>query len=1186
MSREPAPRNGPGPPPAPGPARAVRPRASAGALTVGLAVAGVLAAIAVRLPWLGYESDDYLIALSRWYAFLAANDHFAALQHDFSVYNPPYLYLLATVSYFLPDLSDLLGIKGVSMAFDFALAFFVGKCVALRSPRSRSLPVLAGIAALLLPTVVANSAAWAQADSIYTTFLVAGLYFLLRGKGAWAFAAFGVAFGFKAQALFLAPALWWLVRKKAAAPRHFLVAGAAYLVTLLPAWIAGRPLWDLLTVYAAQTQVYAGLSLDFPNLWQIPPDRWHFVWPLGVAFTVLVVVALTRVVERSRTAPTPEIVVTLAAFSALLVPYLLPKMGSRYFFPAVILALVLAFFRPRLWYWPVALELAEWSGYASILFRRKDFEPTLVLGAGVALLPFVLLAGRRFLRDFGVSRPLREGAARLAAGVRARAPAAAPLLLLAGCLAAALAFAGGVGREGEGRFSRPVVGEAGAAATLARTANLAAETRFVGFTRRTREPDGTDAFFVGDDAPLGAGLALQAVAAHLGGEGGVLAARFGDGPRARDDGLRISGGPLAAFRQRPGGQRAREVAARVAMAGFWCLAALLAYLSLVRLLGRRWVALGATLPAFASFAGGAWDALSLDGSPALCGFFLAFHGMAGFVRDGRFGRLLLQYAAASFLAWSVLALALPFAAVGFFLDRNRNARGRREAADSSGTAGEGRAPRPAGGASGYRYLAFGAFALLCWGAVAGLNRANERALEAGGAVLIRDSNPRGAAPVDAASSRRTSGRASGVVSGTGAGQAAGPGAGPGVGPGAGPGEGPATGAAAGAAGGGALRRVAGALVPYAAVRGGGGDGGGGNGSRLLPAVALAGLVLVPVGAAFSRRRRLFLPLALSGLLLEMWQVWPGGGAPRLDASAHLGLSLVLFSLVGLAAARLRQARFGGAGSAESGGAPPALRVPGALAVGLGVGISSGVFLLSGWRAAASEPVASDAGFEERVAADFREIRRHLRRRPEGAVFVPAALAERLGGPDATAWRLAGSALVERPEALGLAEFALAAGGGPGPERRTSGLLTPDNREAFLYHRAALDGELDRRIAAGTPRIRGEYDLYLDAGQILYVREGCRPEDREGLFVLHLDPVDALDLPPARWRFGFENRSFRFPDRALDLGDRCVARVPLPGYPVRRFVIARHPGQPGEDWLWYHEVRPDEAGPDETRSNRE
>ena len=458
---------------------------------------------------------------------------------------------------------------------------------------------------------------------------------------------------------------------------------------------------------------------------------------------------------------------------------------------------------------------------------------------------------------------------------------------------------------------------------------------------------------------------------------------------------------------------------------------------------------------------------------------------------------------------------------------------------------------------------FAAFALLCWGAVAGLNRANEWALRADGVRLVEAPTPSrepAAAPANDSPAGMEAGRT--------------PGAGQGAGPVSVSGSGAGTGAAFGRE---ALRRVAGALVPYAVAPSG---GGGEEPPPRLPLVLaiIAGLVLVavPFGAALSRQRRLLLPLALSGFLLEIGSFLPGAGAP-LDSSAHLGLSLAFFSLLGLAVAGF----VGGRSSVPGGTARRSGRVPGALAVGL----SAGVFLLSGYRAGAVEsvpaPSGAPAGFEERVSEDFRRIRRHLWRRPEGAVFVPADLREVLGGTDATAWRLVGSVLAERPAARGLAEFVLTRG-----RDRRPGLLTPDNREVFLHHRAAFDGELDRLIAAaGVPRIRGEYDIHLDRTQALFVREGCGPEDREGLFVLHLDPVDRRDLPPHRRHFGFGNHSFRFRDRALDLGERCVARVALPGYRVRRFVVARHPGQRYEDWIWYHEVRPGDAAPDDAGTER-
>ena len=84
----------------------------------------------------------------------------------------------------------------------------------------------------------------------------------------------------------------------------------------------------------------------------------------------------------------------------------------------------------------------------------------------------------------------------------------------------------------------------------------------------------------------------------------------------------------------------------------------------------------------------------------------------------------------------------------------------------------------------------------------------------------------------------------------------------------------------------------------------------------------------------------------------------------------------------------------------------------------------------------------------------------------------------------------------------------------------------------------------RFAPAGLPAARGEFDRCLHNDRLLPVRDGCRPEDREGLFVRRHDPADP---GPFRRQYGFENRSFRFRVRALDPGDPCVARVFLPGY---------------------------------------
>lgn len=82
----------------------------------------VLLALLVRFAFVDSVSGDYRAFLSPWYDELAQHGGFAAVGGDFSNYNPPYLYLLAAVTY-LP-LPKIVAIKLISMVFDVLLARF------------------------------------------------------------------------------------------------------------------------------------------------------------------------------------------------------------------------------------------------------------------------------------------------------------------------------------------------------------------------------------------------------------------------------------------------------------------------------------------------------------------------------------------------------------------------------------------------------------------------------------------------------------------------------------------------------------------------------------------------------------------------------------------------------------------------------------------------------------------------------------------------------------------------------------------------------------------------------------------------------------------------------------------------------------------------------------------------------
>ncbi len=136
-----------------------------------------LLAIALRVSLYHIVTSDYTVFLSQWYDFIQTHGGFAALRYNFSNYNPPYLYLLALVTY-LP-IAKLIAIKSLSVVFDGVLALFTYLILSLKYRRSYA-AILGALVVLFAPTIVINSYAWGQSDAIYTAFCLGSLYFLLK----------------------------------------------------------------------------------------------------------------------------------------------------------------------------------------------------------------------------------------------------------------------------------------------------------------------------------------------------------------------------------------------------------------------------------------------------------------------------------------------------------------------------------------------------------------------------------------------------------------------------------------------------------------------------------------------------------------------------------------------------------------------------------------------------------------------------------------------------------------------------------------------------------------------------------------------------------------------------------------------------------------------------------------------
>ena len=374
---------------------------------------GVAAALAVRYPLLSFETSD-LHDFRLWHDFILANGYFSALGERFSNYPPAYLYVLAATAKFLPWLPTVFAIKSAHIAADFALAFFVCKCVAVAHPRSAAMPALAFVATLLAPTVVLNSAMWGQCDAIFTSFLVASLHCLLVGRQGWACAAFGMALAFKPLAIFLAPLFLWLLANKAMDWRCFLLTPAVVLASFVPAWLLGMPLaGPLLWSYGHVIAWSFQLTMNAPNLyvWIAGPmgdEYGPWVHGAGVLLAAALVVAVAWVARRARgaLAGRGEPVVLLATFSVLLLPYVLTRMHDRYFFAADVFAIVLAFFRPAAYaYVPLVVGSVSLAAYFPVLFDGWPVPPELLAAVLLAVLVALGLQCSRTLATFRGQAP-------------------------------------------------------------------------------------------------------------------------------------------------------------------------------------------------------------------------------------------------------------------------------------------------------------------------------------------------------------------------------------------------------------------------------------------------------------------------------------------------------------------------------------------------------------------------------------------------------------------------------------------------------------------------------------------------------------------------------------------------------------------------------------------------------------
>ena len=350
-------------------------------------ILGLIFAIYLRVVFREFESVDFILHTSRWYAAVL-DQGLGATASDVSNYTPAYLYLLNIVSILFPNLAPVIAIKIPSCVFDFLCAGLVFAITRLKYPSGR-VSMFAFLAVLLAPTVVANSAIWGQADSIYTSMLLVCVYCLITHRPAVAMLAFGVALSLKFQAMFLAPAIFVLWLRRHVPFWTLLLVPVVYTALMIPAWLEGRPFSELMLVYFGQSQTYHKLTMNAPNLYSWIPNR--FYSPVVIAGLLLMTAIgslFAWLVWRSRVRLDEALTLKLCTLSLIMTPFFLPKMHDRFFFPADVLTIAYGFFFPRQYYVPIVVGFAFLFAYSRFLLKLP-FVP--IQGLALVML-FALVA--------------------------------------------------------------------------------------------------------------------------------------------------------------------------------------------------------------------------------------------------------------------------------------------------------------------------------------------------------------------------------------------------------------------------------------------------------------------------------------------------------------------------------------------------------------------------------------------------------------------------------------------------------------------------------------------------------------------------------------------------------------------------------------------------------------------------
>ena len=348
-------------------------------------IVGTILSVIVRLKVFGFESPDMKVFLIPWYNTIYQMGGISALREQVGNYGIPYQTLIALMTY-LP-IKEVYVYKITSVLFDYLIAVVSALLVRELGGNKSSMSAVY-LGAVFCPTIFMNSAVWGQCDSIFSFFCLVAVLFLLKEKYVFAFLAYGIAFSFKLQAIFLFPFFgFYYIYKQKFTMLSFLLIPLSMMFMSLGGILQGRSVLSVFNIYAGQVGTYNRISNNYPTIWNYLVDNftdahYDYLAPYCIAVTVVllsleITVAIINELDDLK-------LVFLAFILTYTTVFFLPNMHERYSYIYVMLGGMIAVLDNKTIPAFIGLLIIDAQTYGMYLFDSTPLPWSLVVTLNLA----------------------------------------------------------------------------------------------------------------------------------------------------------------------------------------------------------------------------------------------------------------------------------------------------------------------------------------------------------------------------------------------------------------------------------------------------------------------------------------------------------------------------------------------------------------------------------------------------------------------------------------------------------------------------------------------------------------------------------------------------------------------------------------------------------------------------------